>query len=128
MSCDPVFLRQPVVQDVKAMANALLTFPINLWADTAKKIPYVLTGYVGRGAIRLKNSPVTPPIVTNFTSVTITQTALLTNVTGLLNKAGVELLLPATPYIFDMSVDNATTGDSFCVWTGILTLIPGASV
>lgn len=122
--CDVVFLREPVQMDLEAMGNQLLTLSINLWTDRLHTIPYDLSGYTARGALR-RQADLTD--VHNLTSATITNNATICNITGLYAKASVESLLISTPYYYDISVDNSGTGDSFCVWTGIIIFQQGAS-
>lgn len=122
--CNVLFLRKPVILDVEAMANDILTLPINLWKDEQKTIPYPLDGYTARGALRNIN---TQQVVSPTLTVSIFANSTVTNITGIYPKADVENLTYNVGYIFDLSVDNADTGDSFTVWTGILTLKQGAS-
>lgn len=123
-STDTVFLREPVIANLKAMNNALLTLSINLWTDDTQKTPYSLSGYTGRGALKNKTTGVL--FATPFT-VVITQTSLITNVSGTISKAAIETISVDTPYIYDLSVDNTSTGDSMVIWTGLITFKQGAS-
>jgi len=123
MHCDKVFLRKPVIGNYETMNNELLTLSINLWLNKIGGSPYDLTGYTARAAVK-KGSGGT---VTNFTSADIVMTSDRTNVTALMAKATVEGLEVNFAYIFDLSVDNAITGDSFCLWTGFITFREGAS-
>lgn len=106
--------------DLEAMNNALLTFSIDEFTDTVGGTPFDFSGYAARGAL-LENIPGATPIP--LTSVVITDN----NVTGKLAKADVENLNTNTPYIYDLSVDNSGTGDSFVLWTGIIFFRKGAS-
>ncbi len=123
MQCERVFLREPVIGAYEAMGNQLLTLSMDLYLDKIGGLPYDLTDYTARGALKKGHGGTVTPL----TSATITQTSLRTNVTGLLAKATVEGLTVNTAYIFDLSVDNATTGDSFCLWTGTIVFREGAS-
>lgn len=121
--CESTWLREPVIGDYMSMLNALLPLSIDLWANDAETQPDDLTNYTARGALKHPETLA----VTNLTSAVITQTSTLCNITGKLAKATVEGLLANVAYIFDLSVDNAVTGDSFVVWTGTITFRLGAS-
>ena len=123
MGCDVVFLNEPAQGDYKAMGNDRLSLSINLWTTSAHTTPYDLTGYMARGSLRNINTSA----VTAMTSATITQTSSICNITGLTTKATIEGLTVGDPYIFDLSVDNAGTGDSKTIWLGNISFVQGAS-
>lgn len=124
MGCGPLFLRKPTIQDLEAMGNDLLTISDNLWTNQTHTVPYDLIGYVGRGALKNKN---TGEVFAHPFVVVITQDSTICNVTGTIAKAYIETLPVATPFIYDISVDSGVSGDSFTVITGIITFREYAS-
>lgn len=123
MSCDLVFFNEPAQGNYQAMGNDRLSLSINLWTTAAHTTPYDLSGYTARGSLRNVNTGA----VIAMTSAAITQTSLVCNVLGLTSKATIETLTIGDPYIFDLSVDNAGTGDSKTIWLGNISFIQGAS-
>jgi hypothetical protein len=120
MGCDTVFLRKPTIQDLEAMGNDVLTISDNLWQDQLLAVPFDFTGYVGRGALKDKNSGIV--FGTPFT-VAINAN----NITGTIAKSAVETIPAHRPFIYDISVDRSSDGDSFTVITGIITFRDYAS-
>ncbi len=118
-SCERVFLRKPVIGNYEAMGNDRLTLAIELFSDDKRTVPYDFTGYTARGALKHGAGGAVTPL----TSATIAGNL----VTGLLSKATVESLEMNFAYIFDLSVDNGGTGDSFSLWTGTVVFWEGAS-
>lgn len=123
-NCSVTFLREPFQLDLEAMGNVLLTLSIDLWANQQKTEPFDLTGYTARAGLRTKNGGT---VVSPALTAVITQTAELCNITATYSKTNVEALSTTEPYIYDISVDNSGTGDSFCVWTGIISFQLGAT-
>lgn len=123
MSCDTIFVRKPAIRNFEAMGNVDLPLSQNLWSDNAKTVPYDLTGYTLRSSLRNIKTGVT----TAATTAVITSSATVTNLTATYDKATVEGLTVNSPYIYDLSVDNASTGDSFVSMTGTIVFLQGAS-
>lgn len=124
MSCQAVFIREPLILDLEAMGNDMLPLSINLFQDKLKTIPADLTGYTPRSALRDKADI---SIVINADSITLTNTPTVCNITAIYHKSTIEALTVNRPYLYDISVDNSGNGDSFTVWYGVIVFLQGAS-